>query len=662
MKKRRFKKRKLVLAFLIFSVFLALIIFGAKIYLFINLFIGNDVLITITTDNENFFLSHGESQDIKIKTDILTNPFCSIYCDYSFIDISSGHIIDSANFSLKIITPVTKNYTLVPPSKGIGQKLYRFDIECKSEKTFLCHTTEELKKRNLLMTLNYDFNPEEKEADQEYKKQILELIEKEALISSFLSNYQGPLDNLNQSVSMDNLFLEYSSLKDSIFSLNQSVQELTPLLNDQEYTQLDSRLKKLNNAFFELETNLSYFNKTVFGLISEYNSVYSKLINLQKDLRSFQSINVSNENLIILDNAILDFNNLTTKKTSLVDKEIAIVSISIRLNALNLTTNFTNLTEIFISNKSITPLNLTKINFPNLSYSEESSPVLIGRVQSCCLYNQCHECCNDSCYSDKTKFPVIFIHGHDFSKIVSAEYNLNIFDEMQRTLENEGYLDAGSILISPQEENLSGILGKITYPVTVKASYYFDSYQDRDKNIILQTKQDNLDTYAIRLNDIVKSVKFKTNREKVIIISHSMGGLVLRRYIQIFGEDDVYKAILIASPNHGINGTVLKYCALFGAQLECDDMAPDSLFLNKLNNAKKPTIPVYNIIGIGCDTDGVTGDTIIANNSAYLDYAKNYFVNGTCSEANFNSLHTKIVNPTKNPETYNIIKEILKEN
>ena len=141
-----------------------------------------------------------------------------------------------------------------------------------------------------------------------------------------------------------------------------------------------------------------------------------------------------------------------------------------------------------------------------------------------------------------------------------------------------------------------------------------------------------------------------------------MGGLVTRRYLQIFGDNSVYKGILIASPNHGVNGTILKYCSLFGAKLECDDMAPDSLFLNKLNNAKKPTIPIYNIIGIGCDTDGETGDTVVTNKSAYLDYATNYFINGTCSELNFNSLHTKIVDPNKNPQVYNIVKEILKEN
>ncbi|MFA5259455.1 MAG: alpha/beta hydrolase [Candidatus Pacearchaeota archaeon] len=662
MKKRRFKKRKVVLAFLVFSVFLAMIIFGAKIYLFINLFLGNDVLITITTDNENFFLSHGESQDIKIKTDILTNPFCSIYCDYSFIDISSGHILDNANFSLKIIAPVTKNYTLVPPSKGIGQKLYRFDIECKSERTFLCHTTEELKKRNLLITLNYDLNLEEKEANQEYRKQILELVEKEALISSFLADYKLPLDQLNESVSMDNLILEYDSLKASASSLNQSINNLTVFLNNQEYAELSSKIPELDNSFLGFKNNLSYFNKTVFNLISGYNSASLKLVALQSDLKNFQYINVSNETLTVIDKAILDFNNLSVKKTSLIEKELEIALISISLSSINLTTNLSNLTETFISNESINQISRTKIDFPNFSYYSPDPPVLMEKVQTCCLFNQCHECCNDSCYSDKTKFPVIFIHGHDFSKIVSAEYNLNIFDEMQRALENEGYLDAGSMLIGPEEENLSGILGKINYPVTVKASYYFDSYQSRDQNIILQTKQDNLDTYAIRLNDIVNSVKFKTNREKVIIISHSMGGLVFRRYLQIFGEGDISKAILIASPNHGVNGTVLKYCSVFGAELECEDMDPANLFLNKLDNAKNPKIPIYNIIGIGCDTDGETGDKVVTNNSAYLSYAKNYFINGTCEGSNFQYLHTLMVSPSKTPEVYKIIKEILKEN
>jgi uncharacterized alpha/beta hydrolase family protein len=316
----------------------------------------------------------------------------------------------------------------------------------------------------------------------------------------------------------------------------------------------------------------------------------------------------------------------------------------------------------YLYNNTLILINLTKIDLPVTSTNFLQIFSLKEQSSTCCLYNQCHECCNESCYSDKTKFPVIFIHGHDFSKTVSAEYNLNIFDEMQRALEKDGYLDAGSVLISPDNENLSGILGKVNYPITVKSSYYLDNYQSRDQSIILQTKQDNLDTYAIRLNDIINSVKFKTNREKVIVVSHSMGGLVVRRYMQIFGNNNLYKVILIATPNHGVNGTVLKYCSLFGAKLECDDMAPDSLFLNKLNNAKKPSIQVYNIIGVGCNTDGETGDRVVANKSAYLDYAKNYFVNGTCDEPNFQYLHTNMVDPNKNSEVYHLVRDILKEN
>jgi len=75
MKKRRLKKRKLVIAVLILFVVLALLIFGAKIYLIVNLFLGNDVLIKLSTANENLFLVHGDSKEVSIKTDILTTKF-----------------------------------------------------------------------------------------------------------------------------------------------------------------------------------------------------------------------------------------------------------------------------------------------------------------------------------------------------------------------------------------------------------------------------------------------------------------------------------------------------------------------------------------------------------------------------------------------------------
>jgi len=191
------------------------------------------------------------------------------------------------------------------------------------------------------------------------------------------------------------------------------------------------------------------------------------------------------------------------------------------------------------------------------------------------------------------------------------------------------------------------------------ASYYFDIYKNDESTKIIQTKQDSIDTYAIRLNEIIKEIKSETGKNKVIIVCHSMGGIVSRRYLQIFGEESVDKIIILGTPNHGISEKIYDYCKLFGSSRECDDMKSDSLLINKLKQDVLE-IPVYNIIGVGCDMGGEDGDGIVENKTAYLSYAKNYYVNGTCPNT-FKFLHLDFVYPDKYPEVYEIIKEALRE-
>ena len=156
-----FSPKKLLFILFLLIILLFLFLFGTKIYLFYNLLIGNDVLVRVNLDKENLFLSHDQSDSIKIKTDIIANPFCTVYCNYTFADLSYNQTIKSDSFSLKTISPITNEFTLTSPKTGKGQKLYRFEINCNSKKTYLCDTTEEIKSRTLLITLNYNLTSEE---------------------------------------------------------------------------------------------------------------------------------------------------------------------------------------------------------------------------------------------------------------------------------------------------------------------------------------------------------------------------------------------------------------------------------------------------------------------------------------------------------------------
>jgi hypothetical protein len=88
-------------------------------------------------------------------------------------------------------------------------------------------------------------------------------------------------------------------------------------------------------------------------------------------------------------------------------------------------------------------------------------------------------------------------------------------------------------------------------------------------------------------------------------------------------------------------------------------MDEDSILMNHLNNDKTDFVEIHNIVGIGCNMGDETGDGIVKNSSQYLSDSKNYYINGTCNELNFDFFHESILFPNLYPEAYNIIKKLL---
>lgn len=621
-------------------------------------------MIRITPNETSFFLSNNESKNLIIKTEILTNPFCSVRCNYSFSDLSKNKILDNGYFSVKPTLPLSKEYTLTAPEKGTGQEIYRYDIKCKGVRTLLCHTGDDVKSTIILITLNYDLDEKHKELKKNSKESILsdkQRLDKITFYLELLNNKSIVNNNL-----FDNQDIEQriNSLNNSIFNLNNSLYSTKEFWEKEEFDIASEKIDELNREINNIEEEFYLINSTLYFKIIFYNSLLDNMTEISNNLKNLQYVNLSNNSLFYFDNIIQNFNDLLinfNNEPGLYDKENKIYLLSKDINFLNEMIEkekIENITLNYNTKLIINSFIYKKIEQIEFYYNNDSNFFLKDSNGKCCLFGFCQECCDESCKKEKDKFPLVLIHGHDFSKSVSAEYSLNSFDLIQIELEKEGYLNVGSIFLG--NEDKKGILGYQKYPISVRASYYFDNLKSKSGNNILQTKQDNIDTYAIRLNDIIKTIKFKTNRDKVIVITHSMGGLVLRRYLQIFGEGDVEKAILIASPNKGIDKDILKYCLIFGSQLECNDMDKDSLFMNKLNNQDNPKIPIDNIIGIGCKTNNETGDGIVKNSSAYLEFANNYYVNGTCDELKFDYLHSSLLNPDKYPKVLAIINQSLR--
>jgi hypothetical protein len=256
---------------------------------------------------------------------------------------------------------------------------------------------------------------------------------------------------------------------------------------------------------------------------------------------------------------------------------------------------------------------------------------------------------------------VIFIHGHAFNEENTPEASTAAFAKIQEKMQEEGFIDAGQLDLSSISEDLS----KCSAPAAFRATYYYTPYFSLGDYKVTVQKSERIENYALRLKEIIDFVKQKTGREKVTIIAHSMGGLVLREYVSLFGADDLDKAILINAPNHGVSGKVEKYCSVIGASKECEDLSSGSVFLSKLNVmplSPEVAAKFYNIISTGCEMDdGKEGDGIVTKDSAYLESGKNYFIRGQCTDALKTNLHNEILEPGKYPQTYQLFLQILRE-
>ena len=89
----------------------------------------------------------------------------------------------------------------------------------------------------------------------------------------------------------------------------------------------------------------------------------------------------------------------------------------------------------------------------------------------------------------------------------------------------------------------------------------------------------NIDDYADQLAQRVRQVCSHSGQSKVVLVGHSMGGLVCRAYARKYGVEAIRQIITLGSPHHG---TVLAY--LLGG-VNVKQMRPQNAWLSKLNAA-----------------------------------------------------------------------------
>lgn len=250
-------------------------------------------------------------------------------------------------------------------------------------------------------------------------------------------------------------------------------------------------------------------------------------------------------------------------------------------------------------------------------------------LQKCCFFGDCRECRTDK------RDPLILLHGHSFNQKNSAYQSTDIFNQLEPRLESEGYVSLG--IWKPYADPKNIILEN----VLLKPTYYITTYNDILGTSTIQSKDESIEEYSERLKGTIDNIKLITGSNKVDIVAHSMGGLVVRKYIQEYGPEDIDDLIMIGTPNNGITDRVHSVCKLFGNEKECDEMHQGSEFMKALNNVYEMP-DTYLIIGKGCDMQGKDGDGVVTAESSKLEKYKTYYIEGNCTSASF--LHNSMLN------------------
>jgi pimeloyl-ACP methyl ester carboxylesterase len=280
-------------------------------------------------------------------------------------------------------------------------------------------------------------------------------------------------------------------------------------------------------------------------------------------------------------------------------------------------------------------------------------------IPKCCIYNICQ-----SCSINNTGNPLILLHGHSFNQGVDAYRSIEIFDGFEYSLSGENLYFLTGLLVNGGNAS-AGVLGRYAIPMISKPTYYIETYNDLLGLNVRVSKDVTIDTYALRLKESIDRTLYLTGNDKVDIVAHSMGGLVVRRYMQIFGTKNVGTVILVGTPNNGINDVTYSLCKIFGASAECEDMRSDSIFMGKLNDpSNQPDMSnMYLVVGRGCDTEGVDGDGVVTVDSAVI---KNFpekhilFIDRNGEECSATKIfHQDLLDAYKYPEVYSFIKSKL---
>ncbi|HME86941.1 MAG TPA: alpha/beta fold hydrolase, partial [Candidatus Nanoarchaeia archaeon] len=256
-----------------------------------------------------------------------------------------------------------------------------------------------------------------------------------------------------------------------------------------------------------------------------------------------------------------------------------------------------------------------KVSDLNIAISEQKSNIKTqaSEPQKSCFDDKGQRttnCCDGDEYRNKEElYPVIFVHGHASEGITGGrgdvQSSLDTFAHMSNYFSNNGFTEKSLLYPESAEKLAKGSWAYCNKPVVVRVTYYTGILSGTTHNYA-----EGIEDYAPILADEVDAVLYATNKDKAIIVAHSMGGIISRYYIKYNGgSSKVEKMITVASPHYGVTqgwSSLLNIDLLSLSAKESKQMVQESDFLRTLNQPSDSLVESYSIVGnqdITCSGD-----------------------------------------------------------
>lgn len=470
-------------------------------------------------------------------------------------------------------------------SNEITEFNFKESTRYNNELAELKKKNEEIRKRNEQISKEIDSikgnNSLKDSLNSKTKK-----IESEVVASLKKANHLGKIIDLSQYSKIVN---EYNSLK-----LQEKENKLTELQVSA------NNISAQSDELTKQETGFASFLKKM------YFTIFGKKQKLEVGLKLEQK-----QELPELSQELP--NNIISPKNASIDKEVV---------------------DFFIDScqDSGTRVIELKANAMDIKISEKDSKIKtsVDEPENSCFdenNQRTTQCCNTDQYkSRKDLYPVIFVHGHP-SELGRGDIQgvLNTFNYISNYLSKNGYVEKSVLYPESSEQIAEGSWAYCNKPVAVRVTYYEGLSSGTTHNY-----KNGIAGYSPTLKKEVEAVLKATNKDKAIIVAHSMGGLVSRYYIKFDGGDSkVQKLVTLGSPHYGARDGATFFSFLSNAE-ESKQMKVGSDFLNNLNLPSDAIIPSYTISGNSTHCfNGDCDDLVYVDTSKLKNAIKSRVFSGT---------------------------------